>query len=430
MTINKNNLKELKEEYAAIKERIETADKEFAEGKKLYEEAKIKREELCRKLDITHNKINSLHNEIHIETCRLKKITHNSEDIFNQLDKEFEEKTGLNDIDKKFLFFASALQISRWVILALINQTYSQKIKNSRVNHNDKRIIENEKNSRAEYTNDHGVNWLQESRHNFPTCKEIVFDSVPYDITRGSPDFNINMQGKLHRIHTLGHDPVLGWIFGVINIITRTISLDGHYNFRTFKVAYKPEKRWEYESNTFDAFSWALESIKEDKNRLPAAVFAQYIHLGSDVFTKLGLPIPILEAISPIIAEEIYKENYDTLCLVKDIFVSGAQSYMSCFINLIITVIHGFYFDKKICSQDMYEVRTRKILLYSNLISSSSNLIWVGGNCKAGNKKALKDLDIGGLLITIQRLIHDPKFIYEIKEEFLANSFEKMIKNS
>lgn len=49
-----------------------------------------------------------------------------------------------------------------------------------------------------------------------------------------------------------------------------------------------------------------------------AALFAQYAHLKSDVFTDRGLPIPLLDTFSPELAGKLYSEQYDALCLAKD----------------------------------------------------------------------------------------------------------------
>lgn len=96
---------------------------------------------------------------------------------------------------------------------------------------------------------------------------------------------------------------------------------------------------------------------------------------------------------------------------------------------MIISLIHGLYFDPvKYDSRDVYEVKTRKILLYSNIIASSSNLIWTGVNLESGNADAIKDLDIGGLLVTIYRLINDIDFILKIKEEFVLGGFTNLVK--
>ena len=46
----------------------------------------------------------------------------------------------------------------------------------------------------------------------------------------------------------------------------------------------------------------------------------------------------------------------------------------------------------------------------------------------SGNEKAIKDLDIGGLLVTLYHLIYDTRYIQKIKEEFVLNGFKDMIK--
>ena len=65
--------------------------------------------------------------------------------------------------------------------------------------------------------------------------------------------------------------------------------------------------------------------------------------------------------------------------------------------------------------------------MISNSIATGSNLIWVGANVAGGNEAAIKDLDIGGLIVTINRLITDTKFIRQVKEEFVFGTFNKLI---
>ena len=63
----------------------------------------------------------------------------------------------------------------------------------------------------------------------------------------------------------------------------------------------------------------------------------------------------------------------------------------------------------------MYEVRTRKILLISNSIASTSTII------NTAITKNPKNLDIGSLLNTITHLFTDLRFIARIKQEFIEN---------
>lgn len=65
--------------------------------------------------------------------------------------------------------------------------------------------------------------------------------------------------------------------------------------------------------------------------------------------------------------------------------------------------------------------------MYSNAIATGSNVLWVGGNMLAGNERAIKQLDIGGLIVTIKRLMNDTEYIRQIKEEFIFGDFNKMI---
>lgn len=58
---------------------------------------------------------------------------------------------------------------------------------------------------------------------------------------------------------------------------------------------------------------------------------------------------------------------------------------------------------------------------YSNAIATTSNVIITAFT---GD---LKRLDVGGILVTLYRLISDQKFIYEIKRDFLKNEIYKMV---
>lgn len=67
----------------------------------------------------------------------------------------------------------------------------------------------------------------------------------------------------------------------------------------------------------------------------------------------------------------------------------GGSAGISIFIDLIIGLVHGLFNKEKI-NKDLYEVRTRKILLISNSIASTSNII------QTMITKNPKNLDIGG----------------------------------
>ena len=370
--------------------------------------------------------------ELVADAERTTEIYNNADRYLNDIDEQFMKATGLDKTDISILMLATALQIGRWVVIGEINGAVSKKLSDSRKEHNDNSILDMEKEKRNKFKDNHNENTHVKSKHRDWT--NIVFDSVPYDITRGSVAFGVNMEGGYHRIHTLGHDPVLGWIFGTMNILSDTITLD---NFRTFRVCMdKGNKAWTSETLISTGFYDAMESIKEDSNRLPAAVFAQALHYQSDVLTKKGLAIPILETFSPEFAGKLYKQGYDSLNIMKDIAVVGVQATISVLINMLITLIHGLYYDsEKYPNRDFFEVKTRKILKWSNVIASSSNILTVTGmevaayftNNPELAKKGWQYIDVGGYIVTMYRLISDVKFISKVKSEFLENEWNRLV---
>lgn len=64
---------------------------------------------------------------------------------------------------------------------------------------------------------------------------------------------------------------------------------------------------------------------------------------------------------------------------------------------------------------------------YSNLIATASNVIYVALSAYFGNEKSLEKLDVGGMIVTVYRLITDKKFIRAVKEEFIFGSYRNMI---
>ena len=92
--------------------------------------------------------------------------------------------------------------------------------------------------------------------------------------------------------------------------------------------------------------------------------------------------------------------------------------------NMIISLVHGlFYNSESGISREMFEVRTRKILLISNSIASTSSIIY---SVVTQNPK---NLDIGGLLVTITRLFSDVRFMAKIKKEFVESEIDKQLQN-
>ena len=338
------------------------------------------------------------------------------------INKKFSEKTSIvNKADLSFLAIATALQVVKTMIFPYVAEKvgYGEKFdKDDRLCHNDKSIKKAHREANDKYRD------KNLKKHETGYWINILYQTPPYDITAGSPDIGINMHGKAHRMYTLGHDPILGWIFGTANILSDCITFNTFQTNRVIRVDPITKKRKMKITPQIVPigvmFKECNEIINDDYLNLPAAIFAQARHYKSDEFTKMGLPVPFLSSINEDFASKLYKEQYDALCFARDAKIVGASFFITKLLDIILTLTHGL-FRKEDEDKDLYEVRTRKILLISNTIASTSSII------KTGITSNPQNLDIGSLLSTITHFFTDIRFITKIKQEFIESEISNRI---
>ena len=93
---------------------------------------------------------------------------------------------------------------------------------------------------------------------------------------------------------------------------------------------------------------------------------------------------------------------------------------VSLIIDIIITLTHSLFRPDNI-EQNVYAARTRKILLVSNSIASTSTII------NAAITSNPQNLDIGSLFSTVAHLFLDIRFITELKHEFIAHEVDRRL---
>lgn len=384
----------------------------YVEPKKKISKDEIpSREELVKKANEKHPE------EVAFEDLLTKEEFQFCIDDVKRINDEFSQKTGiLNKKDMSFLAIATALQTARWLIIQSLCGDLGQTIDgNSRLAHNDKSIKDEVNSSNKWFQKKFNIH--DEIGGKYKTCEQILLNGAPYDTIVGSPDFGINLEGGYHRYKTLGHDPVLGWIFGTANFITDTCTLS---DFSSYRIARHPTPHFSEPTNLGTIFYEVFDSTKEDWRKLPTGIFAQAVHMKSDVFTKLGLPVPILGTFSESLAGDLYKSQYDLLCSIKDIAIIGQQAYWTNLIDMIVGLVHGIFYNPKTDGdRKLYEVRTRKILCISKALASTGNIIYVTVT------KDLKKLDVGSIPVTLYRLLTDINFMTRVKEEYIEHEMNK-----
>ncbi|MBQ3748625.1 MAG: hypothetical protein II863_14575 [Kiritimatiellae bacterium] len=356
------------------------------------------------------------------ETRRVAAVAHNSEEHVRKIQDEFNRLTGLDRTDYAFLGLATAMQVARWAIIAHFSKLGQGFDPNERMKDNDQKIKDLERKQRDEFKNSRYTKGDEVKQGKYKDWLQILYSGVPFDTSKGTKQFGLGIGGPTHRIKTLGHDPILGWIFGPMNIMTDLMTTNDFISYQVTNGEVVGH------ASTMKGFYGMYESTMEDKKRLAAAIVAEAIHLESDKFTKIGLPIPLLSSVCEPLAKALSEHHYDNMCFCRDLKTVALQAGFSMIINLIIGLVHGLFFDEsKHRDRDLYACKTHKILMYSNIMSSASNLIYTGIKAYATGPSAWKSLDIGGLGVTLYRLIADTKFIYRVQEEFVEKEFNKLI---
>lgn len=413
------------------------------------EELQERRRQLKKNSDITLGNMQTLANE----SRRVAEVAHNSRQLLDDLDAEFESKTGLKGNDIKFLFTAVALQVTRIVILNELTKTETA----GTTNRNETKLHEFQEKLLGKFNSGEAV----KERPYYASMEHIITKmGVPYDATAGLTeksistlmkkdrewDFDLSemipaeklslFKGANHRFATLGHDPILGLLFGTGNIMTNTITCVKSpvtvggigipvltTNHVVFTSDYKDPRIATYGS-TAVMLRQVIERTKEQPSAFVASIIKQIIHIGTDLYTPCGIQIPGAN----LILSNTQVEKMTSYISAGDIIKVGVSAKLAELINLLVSTLHILMYDSSMSiSRDLYSIKTRKIIMYSNVIATGSNVLWVGGNMLAGNEGAIKQLDIGGLIVTIKRLMSDTEYIRQIKEEFVFGGFNKMI---
>lgn len=373
--------------------------------------------------------INEIHRidavkEQHIEKLKNPELFNS---VFESIDEEFEKATKLKSYDVGFLLLATALQCTR---IFLVN--YITKIEKAGSGNKNEDFLHKLQEKIFENGAQNAID--EKALLYYAPFKQIVTTiGVPYD-ANAYEDHNYHifkgLHSGAHRYVTLGHDPIVGLVFGTANILTNTITWTNKPIVATNHVVYnsnfKSPKISTYAGNIHTLTS-AAERLDEDKKSVVAALIKQIIHIGTDLYTPRGIQLPF----SNLVLSRENVENLADKITTGDILKIGVSAKIAELINFLIGAVHMLTFnEERDGSLDLLSVRSRKIILLSNTIAQSSNVIWVGANMALGNEGALKQLDIGGLIVLVHRLLEDTVFIQNVKYEYIRSSWKNTVAGS
>lgn len=337
--------------------------------------------------------------EVKSELSHAIYVAKHSDEIIDKADEEFDRYTAFTKVDWEFLGLATTLQIVRQYMLTPFAERLDDQ---TAAKHTSGHIKEHSNRSHRWY---------------HPSVDEIVSNPVPFDAMQGSKKFGAGLSGTTHRTRVLGHDPILGYVFGTMNILTSTLTTS---NFLSYHIKTAENKK-DYLSNparTSLVIKYATQRVInegwEGKEAFASAFLKEFIHLKSDVKTKDSLPFPGISVYDADLARKLANYGLD----VQNIATIGKQASLSIVINYLISMLHRLCKPNDV-DEKMYAAKTHKVLMFSNLAATSSNLVYTAVS------QNYKKLDIGGSIVTIYRLLSDSNFITDLRIEFR----DKYLKN-
>lgn len=139
---------------------------------------------------------------------------------------------------------------------------------------------------------------------------------VPYD-AQDNRHTSIRVEGLsayYHRLLQLGHDPLLGFVFGVADILTgRMTTIDKNGNI----------------------VSQVMENYADRKESdIFAALAKQVVHFKSDVTTSMGLPVPLMSLFNLLQFGSIGEEEQTIAEIVQGMYYEGYDFIHFCSMSI------------------------------------------------------------------------------------------------
>ena len=227
------------------------------------------------------------------------------------------------------------------------------------------------------------------------------------------PSFDIQDQ-------IVGFDKYLGWLFGVTNILTDTVTSK---QMKSYTVARFPEPTAkplvDQEVSTLAGVLYpAIRAADANKESVIAAVVQEAVALGVDTDGRSTLQLyeqaADLEQRSSELANQtgtMLDSFWQGKNIVQDIAVTSL-------VNTIVAAIHSLSYRSEDGDLNLYAIRTNHIILYSSVIAAFA------GNLPALVSRDITQMDPASIITALLSLFYSTSFWIEVKTDFLVNAYK------
>jgi hypothetical protein len=251
------------------------------------------------------------------------------------------------------------------------------------------------------------------------------FAKVPYDVPVRNPQKGIDIDGlcpNYHRVMSMGHDPVLAFIIGVIDIMRGTVTaIDKNGVIRVVQVCAGQD-------GVFCLFE---------------ALLKVFCHLLSDICTTKGLPVPfmtLLECItgkSPFalgksgekvsytnVVRFLYQHGYD----MRHMLTMGIEPF---FIEFCIRTYYNLYYFDSLIDLDKdfrHKIKKTSMLTLTHSVAMSGDVLkmWING----WNPAAFNYTEFLTLVITVIRALKQEGKYDKMLDKEMCRRWENIISES
>lgn len=245
--------------------------------------------------------------------------------------------------------------------------------------------------------------------------QSILDEPVPFDI----PDNKFFLREEV-----LGFDSIMGWLFGVINFMTNTVTTKKFSSYSVVRGGNGHIGVGDKLSTPIHIMLPVVKGVKKQKESIVAAMVRE-----AHVLNVAHAPYETVQTLMQTAFHEedqikntisfgksfISSEKIDIVKTIKD---SSLIAFIDTITAAICAVVYNPDSDGNI---EYYSLRMHKVLLMSNAFAAIAN------NIPAIMTKNVMDIDFSSILYTLLGLFHSTKYWIEVKSEYLASEYKKVL---
>ncbi len=345
----------------------------------------------------------------------------------DELDIRFCEQTGLTDKDVSILLISVAIRVLYFYIIKCVLTQNKDGGSDDKPLQNltDEPVIDAMSNVDVDdISNKNALSQL------LGLLGDGIVNSYPIknerSILDGDIPFDIDDNEFFLRKDILGYHPLFGWVIGVLNILTDTVTTNKMDTYSVVNSIFEEKIHLGQKIQPLCLLLPLVNDLGSNKDSVIAAVVRQ-----AEVMNVTSAPKKdVVGLLKNIISEEEHNfELLDKADVVSRIIpvdlntlsLGGIirDSAISAFMNKLITAVHAVHYKPEIDGDlKSFSVRTYKIIAISSAVAASVNSL------PAFVTEDYTKVDMSGIIMALIAVFNSAKFWIQAKADYLVSEYK------